>query len=122
MSMKTFFLAAAAGAVLLSGPAMASEPVKLTESQMENVTAGLQFVRARFNIEDVRVRNITSGNSDLVFDNIASDDTRADATTGFLAQVLAASSTANFFVNASNPAGNVRADLVNWNQRSTIQY
>ena len=122
MSMKTFLLAAAAGAVLLSGPAMASEPVKLTENQMENVTAGLEYVRARFNISDVRVRNITSGNSDLVFDNMASDDTRADATTGFLAQVLVASSSANFFVNASSAGGNLRVDLTNWNQRSRIQY
>ena len=46
MSLKKTLLAGAAGAVLAGSAAMASEPVKLTDNQMDDVTAGFLFAFA----------------------------------------------------------------------------
>ena len=46
MSMKNSLLAGAAAAMLLGGAAMADEPVTLTDSQMDDVTAGFLFAFA----------------------------------------------------------------------------
>lgn len=46
MSLKKTLLAGAAGVVLAGGSAMASEPVQLTDNQMDDVTAGFLFAFA----------------------------------------------------------------------------
>jgi len=43
MSLKQTLLAGAAGVVLAGGTAMADEPMKLTDTQMDDVTAGFTF-------------------------------------------------------------------------------
>ena len=46
MSITKTLLAGVAGTVLVGSGAMASEPLKLTDSQMDNVSAGVVFSRA----------------------------------------------------------------------------
>lgn len=129
MSMKTFALMGGlAGAMLAAGAAQAtdtvsSDPVTLNNAELDNVTAGVDRIRARIRFDTFQIDNAdTTGPDDGFGGMTTADDDTVFSGGGQTTFALLARSTGGYVANIVSGAGNGTVRLQELRTISRIEY
>ena len=129
MSIKTFALAGGlAGAMFAAGGAVAadavsSEPVQLSHAELDNVTAGIDRIRARINFRSFLINNANTTGADDGFGGatFAIDDSVFSGA-GQATMALLARSVGGYTVNIVSDAGNGTVRLRDLRTSARLEY
>lgn len=129
MSIKTFALVGGlAGAMFAAGDVVAAdavspEPVKLSQAELDNVTAGIDRIRARIRFDTFDLNNAdTTGPDDGFGGTTVADDQSVFTGGGQASFALLARSTGGYVANIVSGAGNGTVRLQQLRTLSSLEY
>lgn len=123
MSIKTYLTATVAAGALFAGSAMAAEPMMLSDSDMDNVTAGLNFVDFDLEWDDFEIEDFNQVTLvTFAAQGLATDTTVANALTGNISFGLLAQGQLTFSGGFVSAQGNGEIEIDDFNLDATIDY